>query len=251
MGAAVDSEPVSRVLDGREKAANAEQWSNWTTNQIRGAIENEREWTIALLTELIVDIQKDVIPKVIATLPALRGPVGPAGKLPIAKEWQREKVYYEGSVVTYDGATHQARHDTGEPPCNEGHWICLAAPGRDAKSFRHRGTFKGDTEYNSHDIVALNCASFLVLHDKPGLCPGPGWQLMCAQGKRGLVGERGPQGDRGPVGVTGPPGKEAVTLVGWDIDRAGYTATPVMSDGTSGPPLNLRELFQQFLDEVG
>jgi hypothetical protein len=62
-------------------------------------------------------------------------PVGPAGKLPIAQEWHREKVYYEGQVVTYDGATYQALHDTGEPPDNEAHWICLAAPGRDAKSF--------------------------------------------------------------------------------------------------------------------
>jgi hypothetical protein len=36
-----------------------------------------------------------------------------------------------------------------------------------------------------------------------------------------------------------------------DIDRAAYTVTPVMSDGTSGPPLNLRGLFEQFLDDVG
>src|SRR4051794_4714151 len=106
-------EPSSRAAE-REMAASAEDWSNWITNQIRSAIENERERTIALLTELLVGIKKDVIPEVVATLPALKGPVGPAGptgKLPIAKEWQREKVYYQGDVVTHDGATYQALHD--------------------------------------------------------------------------------------------------------------------------------------------
>jgi hypothetical protein len=186
------SEPSSRVFE-RETAASAEQWSNWTTNQICGAIEDERERTFELLTELLVRIQKDVIPEVVATLPALRGqagPVGPPGKLPVAKEFQRETVYYEASVVTYDGSSYQALRDTGEPPDNEAHWICLAAPGRDAKSFRHRGTFK-DAEYASHDIVALNGGSFLALHDKPGVCPGPGWQLWCAQGNAALQENRG------------------------------------------------------------
>jgi hypothetical protein len=187
-------EPSSRTFE-RETAASTEQWSNWTTNQIRSAVEAERERTFDLLTELLVRIQKEVIPEVVATLPALQGPVGPvgpAGKLPITKEWQREKVYYEGEVVTYDGATFQAIHDTGVPPAvNKAHWICLAAPGRDAKSFRHRGTFKDDAEYASHDVIALNGASFLALYDKPGPCPGPGWQLFAAPGKRGVTGERG------------------------------------------------------------
>jgi len=240
------TEPSSRAFE-RGTATSAE-WSNWTTNQIRSAIEAERERTFDLLTELLVRIQRDTIPEVVATLPELRGPVGAAGKLPIAKEWQREKVYYEGQVVTYDGATYQALHDTGEPPDSGAHWICLAAPGRDAKSFRHRGTFKDNTEYASHDIVALNGGSFLALHDKPGLCPGPGWQLLCAQGKRGATGEPGP---RGPIGVAGPPGHDAEIIIGWSVDRTSYTVTPVMSDGSSGPPLNLRGLFEQFQVDVG
>jgi hypothetical protein len=204
--------------------------------QIRSAIEDERERTFALLAELLAQIQRDVIPETVATLPALRGPAGPTGKLPIAKEWQREKVYYEGQVVTYDGATYQALHDTGEPPDSEAHWICLAAPGRDAKSFRHRGTFKDNADYAAHDIVALNGGSFLALHDKPGACPGPGWQLLCAQGKRGATGEPGP---RGATGIAGPSGADAAAVVGWKIDRAAYTVAPVMSDGTTGPPLDL------------
>jgi hypothetical protein len=166
------SEPSSPRHE-REAADSAEQWSNWTTNQIRSAIDAEREWTLALLAELLVDIRKDLIPEVLASLPDLRGPTGPAGpggKLPIAKEWQREKVYYEGSVVAYDGGTYQALHDTGEPPDNKAHWQCLAAPGRDAKSIRHRGTYKEDSDYTAYDAVALNGGSFLALRDKPGPC---------------------------------------------------------------------------------
>jgi hypothetical protein len=243
------SEPSSRAFE-RETAASAEQWSNWTTNQIRSAIEDEHERMIELLAELLVRIQNDVIPEVVATLPALRGPagpVGPGGKLPIAKEWTSETVFYEGSVVTYDGGSYQALRDTGEPPDNETHWQCLAAPGRDAKSIRHRGTFKENEDYMAHDAVALNGASFLALHDKPGRCPGPGWQLLASPGKRGVAGERGPQGELGPAG---PPGKDAVKLARWTLDRATYTATPVLSDGSCGPPMDLRALFEQFWDEV-
>jgi hypothetical protein len=242
--------PCSPAFE-HEKAASAEQWANWTTNQIRIAVEAERERTFGLLTELLVQMQKDVIPEVVATLPALKGPAGPAGKLPIAKEWTRETVFYEGSVVTYDGGSYQALRDTGEPPENEAHWQCLAAPGRDARSIRHRGTFKEDFDYAAYDAVALNGGSFLALHDKPGACPGPGWQLLAGPGKRGGAGERGPQGDRGSTGAAGLPGKDAATIVCWTLNRAAYTVTPIMSDGTSGPPLNLRGLFEQFQDEVG
>ena len=87
----------------------------------------------------------------------------------------------------------------------------------------------------------------LALHDKPGQCPGPGWQLFASPGKRGVADERGPQGELGPAG---PPGKDAVKLVRWTLDRATYTATPVLSDGSCGPPLDLRALFEQFWDEV-
>src|SRR5262245_38600032 len=119
------SEPSSPAFE-RETTTSAEQWSNWTADQIRSAIEDERERTIALLAELLAQFQRETIPEIVARLPELRGPagpVGPAGKLPNAKEWQREKVYYEGQVVTYDGATYQALHDTGEPPDSEAHWI--------------------------------------------------------------------------------------------------------------------------------
>ena len=176
----------------------------------RRLIEDERERTRALLTELLIQICDNAIPEVVSRLPELRGPAGPAGpagKLPIVEEWTRETVFYEGSVVTYDGGSYQALRDTGEPPDNEAHWRCLATPGHDAKSIRHRGTFKEEAVYTGNDVVALNGASFLALRDKPGPCPGPGWQLLAAPGKCGVAGEKGPQGDRGPDGVAGPPEK--------------------------------------------
>jgi hypothetical protein len=211
-------------------------------------IEAERERTRALLTELLIQICDNTIPEVVSTLPELRGPTGPAGKLSIVTEWTRETVFYEGAVVIYDGGSYQALRDTGEPPDNAAHWQCLAAPGRDAKPICHRGTFKGNVEYAAYDAVALNGGSFLALHDKPGPCPGPGWQLLSAPGKRGVA---GPQGDRGPAGIAGPPGKDAAEIVGWATDRIAYTVTPVMSDGSSGPSLNLRGLFEQFAHETG
>ena len=67
------NEPSSPAFE-RETAASAEQWANWTENQIHSAIEAERERTFELLTEVLVRIQKDMIPEVVATLPALRGP---------------------------------------------------------------------------------------------------------------------------------------------------------------------------------
>jgi hypothetical protein len=39
------SEPSYPACE-REMAASAEQWSNWTTDQIRSAIEDERERTL-------------------------------------------------------------------------------------------------------------------------------------------------------------------------------------------------------------
>jgi hypothetical protein len=38
--------------------------------------------------------------------------------------------------------------------------------------------------------------------------------------------------------------------VGWQIDQPNYRAIPLMSDGTEGPPLPLRGLFEQFHRET-
>jgi hypothetical protein len=110
-----------------------------------------------------------------------------------------------------------------------------------------RGTFDQRASYRRLDVVALNGGSFIALKDAPGPCPGPGWQLIASQGKRGVAGEKG---ERGPPGPRGDAGASGATIVGWKIDRARYVAMPVMADGSEGPPLELRGLFEQFFSEV-
>jgi hypothetical protein len=91
------------------------------------------------------------------------------------------------------------------------------------------------------DVVAHNGISFVARHDNPGPCPdGGGWQALVLRGRKGEQGEKGDRGERGP------PAPPAPTIVAWEIDREAYAAVPVMSDGTCGPVLNLRTLFEQF-----
>ena len=97
---------------------------------------------------------------------------------------------------------------------------------------RVRGTFQPGTNYSRGDMVALDGGSFIARRDNPGPCPGAGWQLMAKQGQRGIA---GPEGPRGPSGKS---------IVSWIVDRSTYRITPRMSDGTLGPPLELRELFE-------
>jgi hypothetical protein len=171
-----------------------------------------------------------------------RGPEGAIGKLSSAKPWS-DGVHYAGAVVTHGGATYQALVDTGhQPPSND--WICLATSGRDARTPTPRGTFDPEAKYWPLDIVALNGGSFIALRDNPGPCPGANWQLLTRQGQRGIAGTKGDRGDRGERGESG------AKLTRWKIDRKLYLATPVMADGTYGPTLELRPLFEQFQQET-
>lgn len=140
--------------------------------------------------------------------PGERGSEGPPGKMPVARSWT-DGVHYEGDVVTFDGRTFQATKDTGKPPPHDD-WICLADSGRDGvdgRGFAVRGTWSPDEAYQALDVVALNGASFAARFDDPGPCPGEGWQLIAAQGKRGKPGDVGPRGERG---LQGPPGLPVV-----------------------------------------
>ena len=214
--------------------------------RIEERVAAEHQFMMDILAELLAHIQSDA---------EMRGPPGPAGprgeqgppsKLPLVKLWTPETVHYEGDVVAYDGGTFQARRDTGQPP-SHADWICLATAGRDGNSVTVRGTFNETAEYRRLDVVALNGGSFVALKDKPGPCPGPGWQLVASQGKRGVAGERG---ERGPPGPRGDAGASSATICDWKIDRARYLAMPVMSDGRDGPQLELHGLFEQFFSEV-
>jgi hypothetical protein len=118
--------------------------------------------------------------------------------------------------------------------------VCLAIAGRDGGSLAVCGTFDETADYRRLDVVARNGGSFVALKDGPGPCPGSGWQLLASQGKRGVAGEKGERGPKGDPGLSG------ATIREWKVDRARYVATPVMSDGREGPPLELRGLFEQF-----
>jgi hypothetical protein len=177
-----------------------------------------------------------------------RGPAGPQGSIASAREWSAEVVSYQGDVATHKGSLWQARKDTGkEPPHKD--WRLIAAAGRDGingkdgRGFFVRGTFKADETYFYLDIVAKDGGSFVATKDSPGPCPGDGWQLFASRGSRG---DKGQVGERGPKGEIGPAGKAAPMIVSWNIDRAAFRAVPVMSDGSEGPALELRALFQEF-----
>jgi hypothetical protein len=61
---------------------------------------------------------------------------------------------------------------------------------------------------------------------------------MARQGQRGIA---GPEGKRGPPGAV---------ITSWILDRGEYRITPRLSDGTLGPSLELRELFEPSEDNT-
>jgi hypothetical protein len=175
-----------------------------------------------------------------------RGEKGDPGTLPLVQAYVPDTVHYAGDVVTQSAALWQATKDTGQAPPHAD-WICLAAAGADGITPTVRSTYDAAVKYARLDIVALDGTTFIARRDNPGKCPGDGWQLMSARGKPGI---KGPPGERGERGQKGDKGDPSPTIVGWQIDQPNYRAIPVMSDGTEGPPLPLRGLFEQFHQET-
>jgi hypothetical protein len=111
-------------------------------------------------------------------------------------------------------------------------------PGVDGHTlFNIRDTYDAAETYLMGDVVTLNASWFVARKDEPGPCPGPDWKA----GPSGRKGEPGPRGQRGEVGPV---------IAGWDIDRKRFVAVPILNDGSKGPPLNLRPLFEQFQAEA-
>jgi hypothetical protein len=162
-----------------------------------------------------------------------RGAEGPAGKFRVATFWA-EGVSYEGDLVTHAGSLYQARCDTGrEPPHDD--WLCVAAKG-EAGEPPYVGEICGAHDpkrtYRKFDLVTFNGTEWRAAEDDPGELPGSGWRMASQRGAHGKAGDRG------------PAGPAAASIVDWAMK--GYQAVPIMSDGSLGPALDLREVFELY-----
>ena len=218
--------------------------------------ESENQLCEELEKTIETKLKQAVGPPGPAGCPGEVGPVGPQGEPGIpgapgekgdkgdtGPAYMPETVHYEGDVVVHLDATWQALRDTARAPPHRDDWICLATAGVDARMPTIRGTYNAEARYQHLDIVATDGSSFIALKDEPSLCPGPDWQLIASAGRRGRIGPMGPRGERGEKGRKGD---SCPTILDWEIDRASYQAVPIMSDGTLGPPLALRALFEQY-----
>ena len=115
------------------------------------------------------------------------------------------------------------------------------------------GTWDADRTYDALSICTKDGGTFISKRSAPTECPGPDWQILACRGSRGQIGPQGPRGQigpQGPRGEMGPPGARGETgmnLHGWLVE--GYRVTPVLGGGVPGPTLDLRPLFQRFVDE--
>jgi hypothetical protein len=165
--------------------------------------------------------------------PGDRGEPGPPGKLPPVRLWQGG-VSYEGDVVVRAGETFQARCDTAQEPPGED-WTLIAARGETPYVGEVCGLYEPGRAYRKFDLVTFHGSEWRAKRDSPGTLPGDGWQLSGQTGSRGKPGERGERG---------LPGQQAPVITEWAV--RGYQALPVMSDGSIGPPLDLREVFETY-----
>lgn len=169
--------------------------------------------------------------------PGERGAEGAPGKLAEVRAWA-DGVHYQGELVLCHASTWQARRDTArEPPHDD--WILVAAAGvdgRDAPVGEVFGRYDAARQYAQYDLVAHDGGEWRARTDNPGPLPGPGWALSAVQGKRGKTGEQGPRGEAGP------------RIAEWTI--RGYRVVPILTDGSAGPALDLRQFFELYDAEV-
>jgi hypothetical protein len=100
------------------------------------------------------------------------------------------------------------------------------------------GLYDPARSYRMFDLVSWHGSEWRARHDDPGPLPGDGWALSGQAGSRGKTGERGERG---------PPGPSGATIVDWVIED--YRAAPIMSDGTTGAVLDVRNFFALYYGE--
>ena len=137
------------------------------------------------------------------------------------------------------------RHRSG---AGERHRQLAVSGPRRYNAAHSRDTWSADAKYRMLDLVARDGGSYIARKDDPATCPGEDWQAVTLPGKRG---HQGPPGERGEKGERGPPGQSVPFIVNWVVERASYSVVPILSDGTEGPRLELRPLFEQFHAESG
>jgi hypothetical protein len=170
---------------------------------------------------------------------------GVPGRLPPVKIWHPETVVYEGEIAAHEGSLYQARKDSAQVPGGPD-WLLIASAGRDGvdgvdgRSLNIRGVYDVKAKYAKLDVVLFGGEPFLATRDDPGLCPDDGWMLLAPRGKAGDTGPAGPRGAKGDKGETG------AMIRSWLVDCERYRASPLMSDGTVGPMLELRGLFELY-----
>ena len=124
------------------------------------------------------------------------------------------------------------------PPGAPGEVGPPGAPGADAPVGEVCGLYDRERSYRKFDLVTFHGSEWRARCDDPGALPGDGWALSGQVGGRGKAGERG---ERGPAGPAAP------RHVDWAIQE--YRAAPIWSDGSTGPVLDLRSLFELFHGE--
>lgn len=119
---------------------------------------------------------------------------------------------------------------------------------RTGRMMRVRGTYDPDAadSYKMFDIVALDGSSFIALEDRPGPCPGEGWQLLASAGKRGTRGFPGEKGERGEPGLSAPA---SAAIRGLHVNPVTYMLT-ILTGDRKLHQLSLKPVFQSFFNAI-
>jgi hypothetical protein len=88
-----------------------------------------------------------------------------------------------------------------------------------------------------HERVAMIEGQIKAMTDLKGI-PG-------RQGERGAQGTKGVRGEQGLRGEAGANGKAAPHWIGVKLD--GFDLITVLSDGTLGPRISLKQMFEEFV----
>lgn len=199
---------------------------------ITGTLERELRLSTA---GMLLEVQKEI-----ATLRAARAEF----------ELRIERAVAERLAAVTDGhpGPQGERGERGEPgeaitgpPGEQGIPGPPGPPGEVPYVGEVCGAWQADRAYRKYDLVAADGGEWRARYDDPGPLPGDGWALSAVQGRRGNIGQRGEKGERG-LPAPGVP-----VQTGWEI--TGYVAVPVMSDGSLGPPLDTRALFELYDSE--